>query len=85
VGMGVLPLEFAPGLTRHTLALDGSEQFSIAEPQEMENLTASELVVTRTDGREERYPVRVRIDTAEEMQWYRAGGILPYVLHQLTP
>jgi aconitate hydratase len=83
--MGVLPLEFAPGLTRHMLALDGSEQFSIEEPQEIENLTASELVVTRTDGREERYPVRVRIDTAEVLQWYRTGGILPYVLHQITP
>jgi aconitate hydratase len=85
VGMGVLPLEFASGFTRHALALDGSEQFAIEAPQDIQDATPSELVVTRTDGREERYPVRVRIDTAEELEWYRAGGILPRVLFQLAP
>ena len=41
--------------------------------------------MTRADGRQERYPVRVRIDTAEELQWYRAGGILLHVLRELAP
>ena len=84
IGMGVLPLEFTAGSTRHALALDGSEQFAIEGLSGLESGAVLELVVTRNDGREDRVAVRARIDTAEELAWYRAGGILPHVLRQLA-
>jgi aconitate hydratase len=84
VGMGVLPLEFAAGGSRQALALDGSEQFAIEGLQDLHSGAVLELVVTQSDGREDRFPVRARIDTAEELAWYRAGGILPHVLRQLA-
>jgi aconitate hydratase len=84
VGMGVLPLEFTAGSTRHALALDGSELLAIESLQHLDSGALLELVITRSDGREHRFAVRARIDTAEELAWYRAGGILPHVLRQLA-
>ena len=84
VGMGVLPLEFTDGVTRKSLGLDGSESFSIGGLAAMQAAQLLELRITRHDGRLERCALRVRIDTADELQWYRAGGILHHVLGQLS-
>jgi iron-sulfur-dependent 2-methylisocitrate dehydratase len=74
IGMGVLPLEFQPGVTRLTLGFDGTETFDvIGERGPRAELT---LVVNRTDGSELRVPVICRLDTAEEVSIYEAGGVL---------
>ncbi|MCC4264720.1 Fe/S-dependent 2-methylisocitrate dehydratase AcnD [Oceanimonas baumannii] len=74
VGMGVLPLEFMPGTNRHTLALDGTELYDVqGHIQPGAELT---LVITRTSGEQENVPVRCRLDTADELNVYRAGGVL---------
>ncbi|GGC70388.1 Fe/S-dependent 2-methylisocitrate dehydratase AcnD [Undibacterium terreum] len=74
VGMGVLPLEFKPGVTRKTLAIDGSETFDVlGECTPRATLT---LVITRKDGERVEVPVTCRLDTAEEVAIYEAGGVL---------
>jgi aconitate hydratase len=74
IGMGVLPCEFLPGTNRLTLGLDGTELYAIeGQPTPGATLT---LVVTRKDGREDRVPVRCRLDTAEEVSIHAAGGVL---------
>jgi aconitate hydratase len=84
VGMGVLPLCFKEGTNAQTLGLDGSETYSILglteTVQPRQDLT---LEITRADGRVDRIPVTCRIDTPIEVEYYRHGGILPYVLRQL--
>jgi aconitate hydratase len=85
VGMGVLPLQFKQGASAQSLRLDGSETYDVVgldgslKPQQ--DLT---LKVMRTDGSVEEMSVQCRIDTPIEIQYYRHGGILPYVLRQLT-
>jgi aconitate hydratase len=85
VGMGVLPLQFKEGTTAQTLKLDGTETYDVVglgpdlKPQQ--DLT---LKVTRKDGSVENVPVRCRIDTPIEIDYYQHGGILPYVLRQLV-
>jgi aconitate hydratase len=81
VHMGVLPLQFAPGVTRKTLALDGSETFDIS------GLAAGlaprrelECTVTRRDGSRSTIKLLARLDTRQEVEYYRHGGILHYVL-----
>ncbi|QNE05450.1 aconitate hydratase AcnA [Croceicoccus marinus] len=84
VGMGVLPLQFKAGDTRETLGLTGDDQFTI---QGLDNLKPSQEVtvkVTRKDGSEFSFDVLCRIDTANEMEYYRNGGILHYVLRKLA-
>jgi aconitate hydratase len=84
VGMGVLPLQFKEGVSAQTLKLDGSETFDIVglgadlKPQQDLNLR-----ICRADGKSETVPVSCRIDTPIEIDYYRHGGILPYVLRQL--
>jgi 2-methylcitrate dehydratase (2-methyl-trans-aconitate forming) len=74
VGMGVLPLEFKAGEDRLTYAIDGSEVFDVeGEPLPGATLT---VVVTRTSDEQLRIPVTCRIDTAEELSIYLAGGVL---------
>eukprot|EP01093_Parvamoeba_rugata_P003200 TRINITY_DN141_c0_g1_i4.p1 TRINITY_DN141_c0_g1~~TRINITY_DN141_c0_g1_i4.p1 ORF type:complete len:867 (+),score=256.29 TRINITY_DN141_c0_g1_i4:30495-33095(+) len=74
LGMGVLPLEFKPGTTRKTLELDGSETYDVkGEPAPGATLT---LVVNRTNGETLDVPVTCRLDTAEEVSIYSAGGVL---------
>jgi aconitate hydratase len=84
VGMGVLPCQFKEGTTAQTLKLDGTETFDLLGMTEAlkprQELT---LVIHRADGRTENVPVICRIDTAIEVQYYRHGGILPFVLRQL--
>ncbi|WP_311970686.1 Fe/S-dependent 2-methylisocitrate dehydratase AcnD [Pseudomonas baltica] len=74
VGMGVLPLEFQPGTDRHTLAIDGTETFDvIGNRTPGATLT---LVLTRRNGERLDVPVTCRLDTAEEVSIYEAGGVL---------
>lgn len=74
VGMGVLPLEFQPGTDRKTLGLDGSETYDVLG-QRTPRATLT-LVVTRRDGERVEVPVTCRLDTAEEVSIYEAGGVL---------
>ncbi|MFC1695112.1 Fe/S-dependent 2-methylisocitrate dehydratase AcnD [Pseudomonadota bacterium] len=74
VGMGVLPLEFKPGQTRETWEIDGTETFDvIGEPTPLAELT---LVINRRSGEKVEVPVTCRLDTAEEVSIYAAGGVL---------
>jgi aconitate hydratase len=85
VGMGVLPLQFKEGTTVQTLQLDGSETYDLvgltAAIRPQQDLT---LKVTRRDGTVAEVPVRCRIDTPIEIDYYQHGGILPYVLRQIV-
>jgi len=85
VGMGVLPLQFKDGMTRKTLGLDGSEMFDLA------GLTAGikprmdvTCRITRKDGSAQDVTLLCRIDTLDEVEYYRHGGILPFVLRNLA-
>ncbi|MBL8520768.1 MAG: Fe/S-dependent 2-methylisocitrate dehydratase AcnD, partial [Betaproteobacteria bacterium] len=74
IGMGVLPLEFKPGTTRKTLALDGTETYDVlGERTPRATLT---LVIHRRSGERLEVPVTCRLDTAEEVSVYEAGGVL---------
>ena len=84
VGMGVLPCQFKDGATAQSLKLDGSETFDISgidgdiKPQQDVTLT-----IHRKDGRHDTLSVLLRIDTPIEVDYFRHGGILPFVLREL--
>jgi aconitate hydratase len=85
VGMGVLPCQFKEGVNAQTLKLDGTETFSILGLDDAikprQDLT---LEIKRVNHTTDRVPVTLRIDTAIEVDYYRHGGILPFVLRQLV-
>ena len=84
VGMGILPLEFAPGTSPQTLGLTGRERYYIVGTAA--SLTPRQMLTVRAlddDGTEREFQVRSRIDTPVEVDYYRHGGILQYVLRQL--
>jgi len=84
VGMGVLPLQFAEGTNAQTMKLDGSELFSITGLSDaIEPGMTLTLRIERADGRSDSVPVSLRIDTPIEIDYYRHGGILQFVLRQL--
>ncbi|HEY2797760.1 MAG TPA: aconitate hydratase [Thermoanaerobaculia bacterium] len=84
VGMGVLPLQFPEGVGTESLKLDGTEIYDLPDLQaRLAPRQTTPLVIKRQDGSREEVPVRVRIDTPIEVDYYRHGGILPYVLRQL--
>src|SRR5213595_2710892 len=84
VGMGVLPLQFAEGTTVQSLALDGSEVFSITGlSDKIRPGQEVMLEIQRQDGQNKSVSVKLRIDTPIEIDYYRHGGILPFVLRQL--
>lgn len=83
IGMGILPLQFSPGHSRKTLELDGSERISIAIDDSIKAGVTLQLVIRRVNGETQSVPVLCRIDTTNEIQYYRHGGILQYVLRQL--
>ncbi|MEM0967448.1 MAG: aconitate hydratase [Verrucomicrobiota bacterium] len=85
IGMGVLPLQFKEGQNAESLSLDGSEIFSLPKiTDDLAPQTETELVIEKSDGSTESVTVLVRIDTGVEIEYYRHGGILPYVLRDLT-
>jgi len=84
VGMGVLPLQFPDGTTAQSLELDGSEMLSIIGLSETMKPGQTVTLEIEGKGRQKRsVPVKVRIDTPIEIDYYRHGGILPFVLRQL--
>jgi aconitate hydratase len=84
VGMGVLPLQFAEGVTRETLKLDGSETFTITGVAGLRPRQDVEVTLTRKDGATETFQTRCRIDTVNELEYFLNGGILQYVLRNLA-
>jgi aconitate hydratase len=84
VGMGVLPLQFPDGTTAQLLGLDGSEVFSITGLSDGIRPGQNVMLEIESKGHEKRsVPVKLRIDTPIEIDYYRHGGILPFVLSQL--
>jgi aconitate hydratase len=83
VGMGVLPLQFRPGDTWQSLQLTGNETIDVIPHPELKPQSEAMLVVTRADGSRQELTVILRVDTPIEVDYYRNGGILPYVLRQL--
>ena len=84
VGMGVLPLQFLDGVTAESLGIDGSQTFSISGLSD--NLQPGQPLTVELkteDGKTRYFPVKVRIDTPIEIDYYRHGGILSFVLRQL--
>ena len=85
VGMGVLPLEFVNGETRQSLGLTGFETYEVEGMNDSLTPRATLTVkATALDGSTKSFSARCRIDTPEEMQYYKNGGILPYVLRSLV-
>ncbi|HWE29253.1 MAG TPA: aconitate hydratase AcnA, partial [Polyangia bacterium] len=83
VGMGVLPLQFLDGQDAHSLGLTGYETFDIAGVTTNLAVGRTLEVVARGAGGEKKFNVRLRIDTPNEVDYYKHGGILPFVLRQL--
>ena len=84
VGLGVLPLQFPPGVTRKSLGLDGSERVSLLGLDAMAPRMRVRCRVEREDGSSFEVPLTLRVDTPREMRWIEAGGILPFVGNALT-
>jgi aconitate hydratase len=83
VGMGVLPLQFRPGDSWGSLGLTGEETIDVLPHPNLLPQSEATLVITRADGQRQQVQLTLRIDTPVEVNYYRAGGILPYVLRQL--
>ncbi|MBJ8426379.1 aconitate hydratase AcnA [Acinetobacter bereziniae] len=84
VGMGVLPLQFVNGQTRQSLNLTGHEQLSIyGLSDDIQPHQSLDVEVKRADGSQDRFKVLCRIDTLNEVEYFKAGGILHYVLRNL--
>ncbi|HEY9163192.1 MAG TPA: aconitate hydratase, partial [Magnetovibrio sp.] len=85
IGMGVLPLQYPAGETAQTLGLDGTETFDVTGIEG--GITPGQDVqvnITRADGSSQTVVARCRIDTLDEVEYYRHGGILSYVLRNLN-
>jgi aconitate hydratase len=84
VGMGVVPLQFKEGMDRKTLKLDGSEVFDIVGlAGGIKPRMDVTVKITRADQKSQEIKVICRIDTLDEVEYFRHGGILPYVLRNL--
>jgi len=83
VGMGVMPLQFKGSDSAQTLNLDGTETFDLNLPDGLAPQQDLVLVITRKDGSKQNVTVLCRIDTPIEVDYYKHGGILPYVLREL--
>jgi aconitate hydratase len=84
VGMGVLPLQFAAGSDRKTAGLDGTETFDITGVASLKPRQMLTVNFTRADGSTGSFETLCRIDTEQELEYFYAGGILPYVLRKLA-
>jgi aconitate hydratase len=78
--MGVLPLQFPEGEDADSLGLDGTETFDIPASDDLEAGQTLTVTATKTDGTEITFDALVRLDTPIEVEYYRHGGILHYVL-----
>lgn len=83
IGMGVLPLQFCDGVTRTTLSLKGDERISINVSESLKPGDKLQVTIKRANGQSETIQALCRIDTADELNYYKNGGILHYVLRQL--
>jgi aconitate hydratase len=83
VGMGVLPLQFKAGDSWESLGLTGEETIDVLPHPDLTPQSDAQLVITRPDGQTRQLSVTLRIDTPVEVNYYRHGGILPFVLRQL--
>jgi aconitate hydratase len=84
IGMGILALQFKDGMSRQSLKLDGTEVFDITGVES--GLTPRkdiDVKITRADGSSETIQVMLRIDTLDEVEYYKNGGILQYVLRSM--
>jgi aconitate hydratase len=85
VGMGVLPIQFLEGENKETVGLTGQETYHIeGVPGAIASGGRAVVRAVAADGSEKRFEVAVRIDTPQEIEYYRNGGILPYVLRQVA-
>jgi len=83
VGMGVLPLQFKTGESAESVGIRGDETFDIVVPKDIRPQQELTLSITRADGTQRDVTVLCRIDTPIEVDYYRHGGILPFVLREL--
>ena len=84
VGMGVLPCQFKDDMSAASLRLDGSETFDLLGIEDgIEPCEEIKLMIHRKSGAVEEIPITLRIDTPIEVDYYKHGGILPFVLRQL--
>jgi len=81
IGMGILPLQFKPDEGAHTYDLDGTEQFSVEAVKAGQKQVS--VIVTKADGSDIRFDADIRIDTPNEFEYFRHGGILQYVIRSL--
>jgi aconitate hydratase len=79
----VLPLQFQSGESWEMLRLDGSELVDVIPDPQLRPQSDARVVITRADGSSQEITVTLRIDTPIEVDYYRNGGILPYVLRDL--
>ena len=85
VGMGVLPMQFLPGESKESLGLTGEETFDILGVSDAVNGSGrAQVLAVAADGSAKKFEVIVRVDTPQEAEYYRNGGILPFVLRQLA-
>ncbi len=85
IGMGILPLEYAAGQTRQSLGLTGEETFAIVGiADKLEPRMKLDVAATAADGSQKSFATLLRIDTPDEAEYYRHGGILQYVLRQVA-
>ncbi|KXV79427.1 aconitate hydratase, partial [Acetobacter malorum] len=84
VGMGVLPLLFKDGVTRQTLNLKGDETITINGLEKITPRMDVTMTITRADGSTQDVELLCRVDTLDEVEYYRHGGILQYVLRGMT-
>jgi aconitate hydratase len=84
IGMGVLPLQFLEGQSAQQLGLTGRERYDLdGVGRDFKPGSEIRVTATRDDGERKEFRVRVRLDTPIEVEYYRHGGILPYVIRQL--
>jgi aconitate hydratase len=83
VMMGVLPCQFKEGTDAASLRLEGSESFDLLGAGDPSPRQDARLIIRRASGTADEVPVTVRIDTPIEVEYYKHGGILPYVLRQI--
>ena len=83
IGMGVLPLQFKAGMSWESLGLKGDEVVDVKLDADIKPQSDAKLIITSSGGQRREIPVTLRIDTAIEVEYYKHGGILPFVLRQL--